>query len=151
MHARQRSKESLYEAVGGLPTLQRVHKIFYDRLYTHPWLKHFFTGFKQPLIEQRQTDFMAWKMGGPNHYRGRELKSAHRQFFIPEDLFELRHRILHQSILAAGVPEELAQRWLRIDRAFKKQIVKDSIESFYAHHFLYEKRVIVPKPRKGQG
>ncbi len=142
----EQGKVSLFEAVGGMPTLQRVHKIFYDKLYAHPWLKHFFAGFNQQIIEDKQTGFMAWKMGGPNDYRGRELKTAHRQFYIPDELFELRHEILRESILEGGVPEDLAQRWLRIDRAFKKQIVKDSIESFYAHHFLYEKRVIVPKP-----
>ena len=28
--------------LGGKKTLQKVHKIFYNKLYAHPWLKSFF-------------------------------------------------------------------------------------------------------------
>ena len=140
------NKQTLYDAVGGLPTLQKVHKIFYDKVYAHPWLGKFFEGHNQEAIETRQTQFIAEKMGAEKPYLGKDMKMAHRQMYITKELFELRHELLRESIKEGGVPDELAERWLRIDSAFSRQIVKDSIESFYAYTWKYEKRVIVPKP-----
>ena len=139
-------KQSLFEAVGGLPTLHNVHKIFYDRIYAHDWLKVFFAGHNQEAIENRQTDFMARKMGGPDQYRGRELKVAHRHMYITRELFDIRQVLLKESLKEAGVADDLIVRWLKIDQAFHRAIVKDSIESFYKTTWQYQKRIIVPKP-----
>lgn len=139
-------KQTLFDAVGGLSTLQRAHKIFYDKVYAHPWLGKFFEGHNQQAIENRQTSFMAEKMGGPVEYWGKEMKIAHEAMYITQELFDLRHALLEESLEEAGVPEELRERWLRIDNAFNKQIVKDSIESFYSVTWKYKKRIIVPKP-----
>ncbi len=139
-------KETLFDQVGGLPTLEKVHKIFYDKVYIHPWLGKFFEGHQQEAIEQRQTSFMAEKMGGDVNYMGKMPKMAHRQMYITQELFEVRRDLLQASLQEADVPEGLSERWLRIDEAFMKAIVKPSIEAFYKDTFKYEKRVIIPKP-----
>lgn len=139
--------QTLFEALGGLPTLQKVHKIFYDKIYAHYWLKHFFTGHDQKSIENRQTAFMAVKMGASITYYGKEPRMAHRHLYITRELFDTRHKLLQASLDEAGIPRELARRWLKIDYAFIGQIVKPSIESFYQTSFKYEKRVIIPKPQ----
>lgn len=136
---------SLYELAGGISTLQRVHKIFYDKVYAHPWLGKFFIGHDQQAIEDRQTAFMATKMGGNVDYYGKEPYIAHRAMYITEELFDLRTEILRESLLECGVDEEIIRRWIKIDNAFKKQIVKDSIASFYQTTWQYEKRIIIPK------
>lgn len=142
-------KQSLYEAVGGLPTLEKVHKIFYDKIYAHPWLKQFFAGHNQEAIEGRQTSFMGEKMGGPN-YLGKPIKQVHENMYISQELYEVRHGILKDALHEAGVPETLAKRWLKIDNAFMRQIIKDSIESFYRdYHFTFKQRIIIPKPQSG--
>lgn len=138
----------LFDLVGGMETLERVHKIFYDKVYAHPWLGKYFEGHNQESIERRQSLFMAEKMGGDIEYLGKMPKMAHRQMFITEELFEIRSELLRESLQEAGVPDELAERWMRIDQAFKKAIVKPSIERFYQNTFKYEKRVIIPKPGK---
>ncbi len=139
-------KETLFELVGGLPTLQNVHKIFYDKVYVHPWLGKFFAEHDQTAIETRQTQFMAEKMGSDRPYFGKGMQMAHRAMYITPELFEIRRNILRESIKEGGVADELAERWLKIDSAFSRQIVKDSIESFYATSWKYEKRIIIPKP-----
>ncbi|HEC17991.1 MAG TPA: group 1 truncated hemoglobin [Gammaproteobacteria bacterium] len=139
-------KQSLYDAVGGLPTLEKVHKVFYDKIYAHPWLKQFFAGHSQQAIEGRQTSFMGEKMGGPK-YLGKPLRQVHENMYINRELAELRHAILRESLQEAGVTGELAERWLKIDQAFMKQIIKPSIEAFYRdYHFTYKRRMIIPKP-----
>ena len=71
---------------------------------------------------------------------------SHRAMYITEELFELRQALLRESLQEINMPEPLIRRWLKIDAAFKKMIVKDSIVSFYSHTWKYEKRVIIPKP-----
>jgi len=144
-------KQSLFDAVGGLATLQKVHKIFYDKVYAHDWLKQFFAGHDQQIIEDKQTSFMAEKMGCSDknivQYRGKPLKQAHENMYITEELYMVRHDLLQQSIAEAGVPEDLAQRWLKIDKAFIRLISKSSMEAFYRdYHFAHKQRIIFPKP-----
>ncbi len=137
--------QSLFDEVGGLATLQKVHKIFYDKIYAHPWLKRFFAGHDQQAIENRQSGFMAEKMGGAIQYWGKQPKMAHRQMYITQELFDIRHELLKEALREAGLNDDLARRWLKIDYAFKRQIVKDSIEAFYKTTWNYEQRIIIPK------
>jgi hemoglobin len=137
----------LFDQIGGLPVLEQVHKLFYDKVYAHEWLGQFFVGHDQASIEKRQTLFMAEKMGGDVDYWGKQPEMAHRKMYITHELFDLRHALLDQALHEAGVADELAKRWLAIDSAFVRVIVKDSIESFYRNSFRFEQRVIIPRPR----
>lgn len=139
-------QSSLYDAVGGLPTLQKVHKIFYDKLYAHDWLGPFFAGHSQQAIEDRQTSFMAEKMGGPAPYLGKEIKMVHEAMYIDRELFDIRHALLDESLKEAGVEDALRERWLRIDSAFMQKIIKKSVESMYDNDWKYKKPIIIPKP-----
>jgi len=140
-------KQSLFDAIGGCGTLERVHKIFYDKVYAHPWLGQFFAGHDQQAIELRQTQFMAEKMGGDIVYPGMALELAHRRMFITEELFQLRRQLLADSIREAGVSDELVERWLKIDSAFKHHIVNPSQEAFQQVDLKYEKPLIIPEPK----
>ncbi|MDH3326175.1 MAG: group 1 truncated hemoglobin [Gammaproteobacteria bacterium] len=138
---------SLYEDIGGLSTLEKVHRIFYDKIYDHSWLKKFFESFDQQVIEDKQTSFMGEKFGGPA-YTGKPLKQVHENMYISQELADIRHKLLRDSLIEAELPEELADRWLRIDDAFMQQVVKKSIASFYRdYRFKYKQRIIHPEPR----
>ncbi len=139
-------KHSLYNAVGGHSTLMKVHKIFYDKVYAHHWLKQFFEGHNQAAIEARQTLFMAEKMGGPE-YIGKPLKQAHENMYITEELATLRHQLLTEALQEARIDNALSERWLRIDSAFMQQTIKPSMAAFYKNYkFTYKPRIIIPKP-----
>lgn len=138
--------QTLYEAVGGLPTLQKAHKIFYDKIYAHNWLGQFFAGHNQQAIEDRQTSFMAEKMGSPDRYLGKDLKMVHESMYITRELFDIRQGLLDESLKETGVEDELRERWLRIDSAFMQKIIKPSIEAMYDNDWQYKKPIIIPKP-----
>ncbi|MBI3902986.1 MAG: group 1 truncated hemoglobin [Nitrosomonadales bacterium] len=139
-------KQTLYDEVGGLPTFQKVHKIFYDKIYAHPWLGQFFAGHEQTVIENRQTQFMAERMGGPDPYPGKEIAMVHETMYITQELFELRHAILDESLQEAGVPDDLRERWLKIDSAFMQKVIKGSVEEMHNNDWKYKKPIISPKP-----
>lgn len=118
---------TLFEQIGGMETIQKVHKIFYDKIYSHPWIGQFFKEIDQGVIENQQSDFMAQAMGGPQNYCGAFPIPAHQHMNISEELFELRHELLKESLLEAGLSSPHAESWLKIDAAFRKGIVKKSL------------------------
>jgi len=139
-------KRTLYESVGGLPTLKMVHKIFYDKVYAHPWLLQFFSGHDQKVIEDKQTSFMAAKMGGPDPYLGKDVTLVHEAMYITHELFAVRKELLEEALNEVGIDETSRARWLRIDSAFKQQIIKKSINSMYNNDWKFKKPIIIPKP-----
>lgn len=141
-----KKKQTLFDEIGGRATLQEVHRRFYDKVYGHDWLGKFFAGHERQSIENRQTRFMAEKMGGPVGYYGKQPRMAHRHMYITEELFNIRQSLLQEALIEAGVPEHLRRRWLRIDDAFRSVIVKPSIADFYSTTWRYEKRIIIPSP-----
>jgi truncated hemoglobin YjbI len=136
---------TLLQEIGGRPVLEKVHKLFYDKLYEHPWLKIFFLHIDQKVIENQQTDFMVSNMGGGKIYSGGLPRTVHRHMYITEELFDLRTEILKESILACGVPGALAERWVRIDGAFKHSLVKKSIDDC-EKRFFTDEILSFPKP-----
>ncbi|MDQ6964846.1 MAG: group 1 truncated hemoglobin [Mariprofundales bacterium] len=137
---------SLFDAVGGLAVVERVHKSFYDKVYAHPWLGQFFVDHDQQAIELRQTQFMAEKMGGKTPYPGRELPLAHRRMYITDELLELRRDLLRQALQEEGVDDVLITRWLKIDRAFWGKIKNSSLDEFYKTDFKYEQPFVAERP-----
>ena len=71
---------------------------------------------------------------------------VHEAMYITQELFDIRHALLEESLKEAGVEKQLRERWLRIDSAFMQQIIKDSIESLYVNDWKYKKPIIIPKP-----
>lgn len=118
--------KTLYDRLGGKPTFVKVHKIFYDKAYAHPWLSKFFTDKPQEVLENQQTDFMVQLMGGPKAYGGKSPKSAHQHMVISDELFELRSQMLSDSIKEYGLSDALREEWLAADRTFKRALMKSS-------------------------
>ena len=63
--------EDLLLELGGMPCLEKVHTIFYDKLLKHPWLKEFFKGVPRSHLESQQSEFMSGVFGGVKIYGGR--------------------------------------------------------------------------------
>lgn len=136
---------TLFDRLGGMDVMRRVHKIFYDKLFAHPWLKQYFVEHPQEIFENQQTDFMAGLMGGPKIYAGKTPKMAHQNIFITDELFETRNEILSQSIKEAGIPDDVREEWLAVDRTLKKALVKTSVDecrTMYDGQRIYD----IPKP-----
>jgi len=131
--------KTLFLRLGGKQTLVKVHKLFYDKAYSHPWLRKYFTDKPQEVLERQQTAFMGQLMGGPKAYAGKSPKSAHRHMEISEELFDLRSQMLSDSIKAAGVSDELRQEWLAADEALRRAVVKpleDCTRAYPSQRFL---------------
>ena len=138
-------EQTLHERLGGRPVLERVHKIFYDKVYSHPWLGQFFVGVDQKYIERQQTDLTSQAMGVAGAFHGTYPIPGHKHMFITKELFAVRLELKAEALREAGIPEALAQEWLAIDRSFEKALVKNSPEECEKRHPT-DRIVVVPKP-----
>lgn len=69
---------SMYQRVGGAPTVRRV----VDRMYA--WIFHddvlylrYFVHVEKPTIKAHMVKLLSQVLGGPNQYTGRDLGEAH--------------------------------------------------------------------------
>ena len=138
--------ETLFDELGGMQGLERVHRIFYDKLLMHPWLKGFFDGVPRPHLESQQTEFMAGLFGGPKVYGGRPPATAHVHMFITEEVFFTRHILLEEALDEARVREDLKERWLDADMGMKRALVKDDISECEGR-YKNEPIIAIEKPR----
>lgn len=127
--------------------IKKVSEEFYARVYEDPWLKQVFGSIPQEHITAQQIDFMLAAFGGPDRYQGRRPQDAHPHIFVSEEMWQERERYLTQAFQTTGCPLELAEKWLRIDLAFKKQIVMSSPEECQ-RRFATDDLIIVPRPKK---
>ena len=125
---------SLYERIGGRPALERVLRIFYDKVFAHPWLGRFFTGADQAHIERQQADFLSQGMGGPAVFTGTFPIPAHQHMFITADLWRLRCDLLEEAIGEGGIDRELSRQWMAIENSFERALVKERVEQCEKRH-----------------
>jgi len=121
------TKKELFEKMGGRHALININKIFYDKVYQHPWMKLYFENISQQHIEDQQVDFMQKVLGGDNLYVGKAPPAAHMHIFVSEELFEVRQQLLKEAFEETNACPELADKWMSMDYSFKKIIVKDSL------------------------
>jgi len=136
-------EESLFKQLGGRPTLERVHKSFYDKMYADLQLKHYFEGIHQKTIEEQQTDFMKALMGGGDVFTGKLPKNCHQHMYITPELFERRMALYESSMQECGISASLAEQWIRLARACKNQVVKQDL-SQCQKRYPFDK-IILPK------
>ena len=70
----------------------------YDRVLTDPELAPFFDGVNVDALRDHVADFLTVVTGGPDMYRGRNIREAHAQLKVSKDHFE---RLVVHIIAAA--------------------------------------------------
>ena len=69
--------KSLYEKVGGRPAVMALVEEFYQRVLEDELLFPFFEDVNLGHLMKMQVDFFSQALGGPQEYKGRDMKSVH--------------------------------------------------------------------------
>ncbi len=69
--------QSLYERIGGERAIMSAVGLFYERVLADELTRPFFEKLDMVAQSRKQGAFLAWAFGGPEHYKGRELRTAH--------------------------------------------------------------------------
>lgn len=115
-----------FNRIGGRASLIAINKVFYDKVYQHPWLKLYFMEIPQQHIEDQQVDFMQKVLGGENRYVGKAPPISHKHMFIPDELFDIRKQLLIDAFNETNTHPEMVDKWLSLDESFRRVLVNKS-------------------------
>ena len=115
----------LYDLIG--PALvERAVTEFYRRAFQDPMIGHFFFHSNIEHITAQQIDFATALLGGPQRYRGKPLKMAHKPFTIRVPHFMRRQVLMREVLTDVGVTESLRAQWLALEESFRPVILTDA-------------------------
>lgn len=68
---------SLYERLGGAAAFDTAVEIFYRKMLTDDRVARFFDDINMDRQMAKQKAFLTMVCGGPHHYTGRDMRTAH--------------------------------------------------------------------------
>ena len=98
-------------------------QLLYDKLLEDPELAPFFVDVDIDALREHVEDFLGVVTGGPDIYRGRDIRDAHAAYHITNAHFD---RLLTHILAAAhevGLEEEDTQTLLDIIAATRADVV----------------------------
>jgi hemoglobin len=120
---------SLYDRIGGEARVRAVIEDLYDRLFGDRIVGFLFAGKDKQHIVDQQVAFTSRFLGGPQHYGGLALPTAHANLPLLPGHFDRRHHLLKQVLDAQDVPVEVKRVWLQIDASLRSSVLASGEEA----------------------
>ena len=114
---------TLYERLGGEAVLTRVATNTIERAAHDPRTERSFKDFKLVTIEKSLAQQLCAVSGGPCHYEGDTMATAHKDLHIKPSEFEALVAILREELDAAGVNAGAKNDLLKVLAPMKRDIV----------------------------
>ncbi len=102
-------EKSLYEQLGGEPTVEKAVSLFYGRVLTDPDLIEFFQEVNIDQLKKHQKNFFTMALGGPNIYAGRDMRKAHEHLKLEDIHFDLIKKHLGDTLTELGANKTQVQ------------------------------------------
>ncbi|MTD54652.1 group I truncated hemoglobin [Amycolatopsis pithecellobii] len=118
---------SIYDQIGGQEALSAVVDEFYIRVLADSELAPYFAGANLNRLKGKQVEFFAGALGGPDHYAGLSMRDAHRGRGIGQAQFDRVATLLSESLLDAGVPQNLVDQILAAVAPLAGDIVSPTV------------------------
>ncbi|MEZ6038731.1 MAG: group 1 truncated hemoglobin [Planctomycetota bacterium] len=102
--------DTLFDKIGGKAALRTVVDEFYRRILADHGLAPMFANTDMNKQRGHQAAFLAAALGGPDEYRGKDMRAAHEHLHITQEQFGLVAMHLQSTLEWARVPAaELGQ------------------------------------------
>ena len=113
------------QPIGGVDGLLEILRAFYQRVAQDVWIGFFFQGRDLDGIIRGQHAFLLGALGGRPGPSGRQARDAHDVLVpIREGHLARRLKLLKETLTARGVPTELSERWLAVERGVGAAILR---------------------------
>ncbi len=116
---------SLYERIGGAPTIESLIDSFYAKVLADGELKHYFKHAPMDKLRRMQREFFSAATGGPITYSGRPLSEVHRHMAISKREFQRFTEHLLETLQEVGVGEEEAYEIISHVNLYADEITND--------------------------
>jgi hemoglobin len=121
------SGQSLYERIGGEAAIAAAVDLFYEKVLADAVTRPFFEGLDMPAQVKKQMAFMTVAFGGPNEYRGRDLRVAHARLVKEKGLSDVHFDAvaghLKATLAELKVPAKLIDEAIGIVASTRDQVL----------------------------
>jgi hemoglobin len=101
---RRKRDVSIYDEIGGRPSVDAAVSDFYVRVLADPSLSPYFEGVDIDRLKRHQRAFIGAALGGPVVYAGRDMATAHAGLGITSEAFDAVVGHLAATLTSLGVP-----------------------------------------------
>lgn len=98
--------QTIFEKYGGQETVNKLVDAFYVRMLADDNVKGFFEGVDMNKLKGHQQKFIAFAIGGPNNYEGRDMKTAHLGMGLNDSHYDSLVDNLSDAMDSLGVSED---------------------------------------------
>jgi hemoglobin len=113
----------LYHAIGGRRSLVAAVHLFYDRLFADPEIAPFFPQGVTAQHKAYLVTVLGEALGGPERYRGPDLREVHRHLSITDHHFNLVAGHLDATLEDLNVPRNLTDQIIAIVATLRPVVV----------------------------
>jgi hemoglobin len=116
-------KKTIYEQIGGAPSVEAAVEIFYKKVLSDPELMGFFSETNMNFQKQHQRDFITFLTGGSNKYAGKDMRAAHKHLKLEDEHFDAIKQYLGETLLELGVSKEIVTQVAGAVEGFRKEVL----------------------------
>ena len=116
-------EQSMYDRIGGAPSVKEAVQRFYVRLLDDPELAPYFAATDLSKLKAHQAALITQLLGGPSGYTGRGLDEAHMGLDISAGHYDQVIKHLVAVLVELDVPEDIIGALGGIAANVKGQIV----------------------------
>ena len=98
-------EKSLFERLGGEPAIDAAVDIFYRKVLQDERISRFFDTVDMERQHVKQKAFLTMAFGGPNHYSGDDMRTAHAKMRLTGVHFDAVMEHLSATLRELGVGE----------------------------------------------
>lgn len=119
-------EDSIYERIGGQPTIDSLVDSFYEKVLADPELSYYFKNAPMDKLRNMQREFFSSATGGPIVYSGRPLGQVHAHMAISKREFQRFTEHLLQTLKEVGVEEKDAYEIISHVNLYADEITNDA-------------------------
>jgi hemoglobin len=114
---------TLYDRLGGAPAIEAALDLMYGKVLADPGLAPYFERVNVSRHAAKAAEFVGAALGGPEVYRGKDMRSAHARLAICAPEFAAVAVYLAESLAELGVADEVAAELLAVVGSLQSEVV----------------------------
>ena len=101
--------ESIFEQLGGFPTVRKVVMEFYHNVLDHDELAEYFMNTNMERLIDHQTKFVSYLLNGPASYTDDYLRKIHARMNITDMHFDMIKEVLSDAFEHFDVDDDIIE------------------------------------------
>lgn len=126
----QSEKKTIYEQLGGAAAIDTAVDKFYDKVLSDPVVKDFFKNTNMTFQRRHQKNFITFVTGGPNIYKGKNLRVIHKKMGLQDIHFDHIKQHLGDTLLELGIEKHLVDKVMELIESLRPEVLNRPVANF---------------------